>query len=120
MVAAGPTLIRGLHDYVRTVDSPIRLLDKPKACEHGHVTIGYYGGWSVEIHVMLMLGEGCCNGMPFYSWCYPKNGSAHLAAFLWDPEESGEPVGYKKAASVAYDRPRMPGERAPWWHPPMA
>lgn len=34
-----------------------------------------------------------------YGWCYDKGVAAIMAAMVWDPDVSGEPVGYKKAAT---------------------
>lgn len=101
--------------------SPISWIDEPAGDEFGQLTIGYYGGWAVQINTMifndrLVLADPRPLGQPWYGWCYQKGGAAALAALAWNPEEDGEPAGYKKAALSG----RIAGERAPWWHPPMA
>jgi len=100
--------------------SPIRWVT-PSVDDYGVTTLGYYGGWSVQIAAMifndrLLLSEpGPCGG-PCYGWCYDKGGAAHLAALAWNPDLEGEPAGYKAAKPGG----RQPGERAPWWKVPMA
>lgn len=105
----------------RLPESPIRWSSIIELDKWGSATIGYYGGWAVQINAMifndrLVLAEPGIYGSPCYGWCYPKGGAAHLAALAWDPETDGEPAGYKKAAIGG----RQPGERAPWWIPVMA
>lgn len=99
--------------------SPIRWCE-PFHDDYGVTTIGHYGGWAVQITVMifndrLILAEPGLHGSPIYGWCYDKGGAAHLAALAWNPETEGEPAGYKKAAIGG----RLPGERAPWWRVPL-
>lgn len=99
--------------------SPIRWV-KPKIDDYGVTTIGFYGGWAVQIDVMLfndrlILADPHPPEERSYGWCYPKGGAAHLAALAWNPETEAEPAGYTKAARGG----RTAGERAPWWHPPI-
>lgn len=108
------------------MNGPIRWLDQPTRDEYGVTTIGYYGGWSLQIVVMifndrLALAEPWELGGYWYSWCFPKGGAAFLAALAWDPEVDGEPAGYIKAAALGLDgKARAAGQRAPWWLPVMA
>lgn len=107
-------------DAIMRPDSPIRWI-RPSTNMYGETTIGYYGGWAVKITAMifndrLVLSDESPLGGPRYGWCFPKGGAAHLAAAVWDPETEGEPAGYIAAKPGG----RAPGERAPWWHPPMA
>lgn len=101
--------------------SPISWLDNHIIDDYGCRTVGYYGGWAIQVNPMiyndrLVLAEPGLHGNPDYGWCYPKGGAVLMAAFLWDPEIEGEPPMYKKAAIGG----RQPGERAPWWIPVMA
>lgn len=109
-----------LADVPAAEDSPIRWVE-PFTDNYGVTTIGYYGGWAVQIVVMifndrLVLAEPGLYGNPCFGWCYDKGGAAHLAALAWNPEIDGEPAGFKKAAIGG----RYRAERASWWHPPMA
>lgn len=67
----------------------------------GTVTIGHYGGWWVQIHStdfhdqLVLVPEGT-HGQCDFGWCYPKDGSAHLAALTWNPELQAEPLRYHK------------------------
>lgn len=117
MMRAGATLIGGIP---ARADSPIRWVPA-FVDDYGVTTIGYYGGWAVQIDVMifndrLILAEPGEYGFRWYGWCYPKGGVAHLAALAWNPDIEGEPAGYKKAALGG----RKAGERAPWWRVPLA
>jgi hypothetical protein len=91
--------------------------DQRTVNEHGHVTIGHYGGWRVQIWVMLVNERLCLMPpddlvVPDYAWCYPKGGVAHLSALLWEPETEPEPMGFVKQATMLHGRPRRAGEHA--------
>jgi len=117
MLRPGAALVGGIPPRA---DSPISWVPA-FTDDYGVTTLGYWGGFAVQIQTMifndrLLLSETGTYGNPIYGWCYPKGGAAHLAALAWNPETENEPAGYKKA--VIPGRPA--GERALWWHPPMA
>lgn len=114
-----PTPARLISTAYVPKNSPIRWCD-PVVDDYGVTTLGYYGGWAMQIAVMifndrLLLAEPSIYGNPCYGWCYPKGGAAHLAALAWNPDIEGEPAGYIAAKPGG----RQAGERAPWWRVPL-
>jgi hypothetical protein len=92
----------------------IEFLDVPEVDGHGRVTIGRYGGWTVDICPMLfndrlVLTPESAPGVYDFGWCYPKGAAAYLAALMWDPVAEGEPRGFIKAVHPV---PRRPGQVA--------
>jgi hypothetical protein len=93
---------------------PVEWLQEPTTDAYGTVTIGSWGGWSIQICPMLfndrlVLTPEACPLVYDYGWCYPKGGAAELAARAWDPATQAEPIGYIKAVMAT---PRRAGETA--------
>lgn len=93
----------------------IDMLELPTCDEYGTMTIGTWGGYHVQIMPMLfndrlILTPQTASWGYDHGWCYPKGGSAYLAALVWDPQADGEPAGYKKRATAGL---RQPGQTAP-------
>lgn len=93
--------------------SSIEWLDEPLIDGYGRITLGRYGGWTVDVlptmlfNDRLVLTPENSPGTYDYGWCYQKGGAAFAAAFAWDPDVEGEPVGYIKAVG---EFTRQPGE----------
>lgn len=86
----------------------------PTVDPYGRVTIGYWGGYSIDVMPMIYNTRLVLTpeASPFgydHGWCYPKGGAAILAAYTWDPETEAEPAGYTKRATP---RVRQAGETA--------
>jgi hypothetical protein len=117
MMRMPPTLAAGIPP----IDgSPIRWV-APAVDDLGDVTIGYYGGWAIQLRLAplgcwLALADPAPGGAASYRWRYRRAREAHLAALAWDPERECEPDNYTRAKGGI----RLPAERARWWHPPMA
>lgn len=68
--------------------------------------VGHYGDWMVSVSPMIFNDRVVLthrSGYPLFvaaGFCYDKGGAATLAAYMWNPEETARPLGYKK---VAYD-----------------
>lgn len=117
MMRAMPTLAAGVPPVA---GSPIRWVP-PMMDDLGDVTIGFYGGWALQIRMTplsywLVLAEPVENGRVSYRWRYWPGSQAHVAALAWDPELDSEPANFLKAGGGI----RWPGERALWWRPPLA
>jgi len=117
MMRAMPTLAVGVPPIE---GSPIRWIT-PVMDALGDTTIGYYGGWALQIRTTplaywLVLAEPVENGLVSYRWRYWRGSQAHLAALAWDPELESEPANYTRTGAGF----RWPAERALWWHTPLA
>lgn len=94
--------------------SAIDFLSRPETDEWGTMTLGTWGGYKIQIMPMLfndrlvMTPEKSSWGYD-HGWCYDKGGAAFLAALVWNPQEQGEPSGFKKRATAGE---RQPGDQA--------
>lgn len=94
----------------------VEWLDEPLVDGYGRVTLGRWGGWTIDVCPMLfndrvVLTPEACPLVYDYGWCFPTGGYAVAAALAWDPATEGEPAGYIKAINP-FDRSRYPGEVA--------
>jgi hypothetical protein len=98
---------------VGTMNQP-EWFDEPTVDGYGRITLGRWGGWTIDICPMLfndrvVLTPEANPGVYDYGWCYPKGGAALLAALAWNPATEAEPAGYIKAVRF---NTRQPGEVA--------
>lgn len=77
-------------------------LDEPTQSK----VVGHFGDWMVSVTPMLFNDRILLthrDGYPMFvtaGFCYDKGGAAMLAAYMWNPEQTDLPLGYKK---IAYD-----------------
>lgn len=97
-----------------SVCSPeVEWFDTPPVDDYGTVTLGRWGGWLLQVLVMIFNDRLVLtpeNDPMFhdYGWCFRKGGAASLAAYAWNPATEAEPAGYIKAVRPG----RKPGETA--------